>query len=206
MEENRVTESPVEASDPQLLELEVYLTEYKALRDELITSLDTQRQIVSLQLAVIGVALSGVAFLQAQPVLLLLGALLLGLLSWIIYEQGIKAQMISAYVEKNLDKDIRKLLKSNRRTLFRWEAYWFSISPRNIILAILASAKYLLGFLLAVVFCVLFVAIKDVWTGEEKALFILDIIVLAIPIILGLLGLFGIIHYPFQKERENRKE
>ncbi len=142
-------------------ELQVYLTEYTALRGEVISCLDTQRQLLSLELAVIGVAVSGVTFLQAQPLLYLFGALLLGLLSWIMFEQTLKVQLFYDYFDTVLCENVGKSINKPDCKAFGWQSRWFSISLRTTFYGILSIAKFMLGFLLAISFCILFLNYQE---------------------------------------------
>lgn len=185
--------------------LQVCLAEYTALRGEVISSLGTQRQLLSLELAVIGVAISGVTFFQAQPVLYLFAALLLSLLSWIMVEHTLKIQLIYQYFDTFLSDSLCSTLAEPVYPVWGWQTRWFSVSLRTIALAILALAKFILGFLLAISFCVLFVVAKSVgriaWTREEIVVFAIDVIVLAIPALLGLLSVLALIRFPWMKRR-----
>lgn len=185
-------------------EVQVYLTEYSCLRQEVISCLETQRQLLSLELAVIGVAVSGVTFMQAQPILYLFGALLLGLLSWIMFEQTLKVQMFYEYFEKVLATHIKKLIPNGMQLpILGWQSIWFSVSLRTIFYGVLSWAKFLLGVLLASSFCILFWLYKRenslyyrFWTSEEKILFLADISILLLPLLIGLISVSGLIRKP----------
>jgi hypothetical protein len=196
--------------------LPAYIAEYGALRDEVLSALDTQRQLLGLELAVIGVALSGAVFLQAQPALYLIGALLLGFLSWIMAEQTLKIQHIYRYIRDDLARQVLesvadRAVPGQETALWSWIDQWLTVSPRTVGMALLASAKFLLGFVLALALCVLFVAAERgsrPWSTGETILFGLNVLVLVVAAVMGALSGYDTAIRPWLGRRrdQNRRE
>jgi len=197
--ENPITELIEKKDGNSNQELEVHLTEYKALQDHTSSILATQRQLIGLELLVITIAISGFAVLQDQPSFLLIGALLLGILTWIMFEKTMKGQLIATYIENKLRIRIEKIVSA---PVLGWDSHFTSITHRTTFYAILSLAKFMLGILLAILLLVFFWIIKresdvdSLWTIEEIVLFVIALIIIIIPLLLGLISAFGVIRMP----------
>ena len=169
--------------------LEVYIAEYNNVWQEILKRVDTQNQILSMQLGVIAISVSGVTFFHAQPILYLLGALLLGLLSWIMMEQTARINNMMTFIRTVLATKIEAELPDSVHPVLAWPLWVDTVNAKNFLFQILSIIKFVVGPFIVVLFCVFFAVEKQslgiAWSSNETILFIGVVIVLAIPMLIG---------------------
>jgi hypothetical protein len=187
--------------------LEAYLAEYENLWEEILSRIDSQKQVLNLQVAVVAASVSGVTIFQAEPILYLFGAFLLGLLFWVMIEQSVRMHAIGLYIRTVLSQKVDVILSNPDSPVLEWNTWTFRISPHNVSVAILSSAKFIVGSLLAVLFCVFFGVTKSVasnrWTGMEVTLFVTDVVILTIPIVQGSISSLTMLKKPTAIQESN---
>jgi uncharacterized membrane protein YiaA len=180
--------------------LTIYLAEYESLWTEIMARFDAQKQILNLQILVIGASVSAVEVFNGEPVLYLFAAILLGLLSWIMIEQTVRNQTLNYYLQNVLTKKIKEVAKDPKLAPLEYFDWAYQTNWRNILVGIISQAKFFMGFLLAFVFIALFFAVKlsnnQLTTSSENILFIASIIVLFIPALVGVISGLSLLRKP----------
>jgi hypothetical protein len=134
-------------------------------------------------------AVSGVKFFKGEPILYLVGAIILGLLSWTVIEQTVRVQTIAYYINEKLTPKIRKASSDHNLTPLEYHDWTFESGWRNIITIVISWAKFVLGLLVSLIFCLFFLydklANNQYWTGLERILFIIVLLSLILPLLFG---------------------
>jgi hypothetical protein len=186
--------------------LQAYLAEYQSICQEILSRIDAQKQILNLQVAVIAASVSAVTFIKTVPILYLFGALLLNLLSWVMMEQTVRMHAMGLYIRTVLTRKVDAIFPESVFPTLEWTNWVFSFNPNNIASAMLSSLKFFIGPFLAMLFCVFFTITKDVsgspWTETETILLISNIVVFAIPVLLGIISFREMLNKPKAKKTE----
>lgn len=174
--------------------LDLYIAEYNNLWQERLARVDAQKQILNLQIAVIAASVSGVAFFQEQPILYLFGALLLSLLSWMMMEQTTRINNIITYIRTVLNPKIDAIFPEDGHPILEWSTWLLKLKPANFLFELLNLVKFVVGPLLAILFCTFFAIAKQFlnmpWNQIEVILLVSSVVAFLIPLLIGLISVF----------------
>jgi hypothetical protein len=165
----------------------IVLKEYEALWEEILERREMQRDVLKLQITVVTALVAGVNFFENVPILYLFGSTILGILSWIIVEQTVRIQGIYVYINDELSQTLKDRLSLDKPA-FGWLQYFYKPNFQNSVAGFLSIIKFLVGFLLAILFISLFLLNKNTlpWTIEEMIVFWLSVLIIVLPLILVL--------------------
>ena len=167
---------------------EAYLAEYQNVWNEILSRIDGQKQVLNLQIAVVGASVSGVAFFQAQPILYLFGALLLSLLSWVMMEQTARINAMTLYLRTILTQKIDRALPNRpEQPVLEWNLWLYSANPKHALWGLLSLVKFIIGPFIAILFCIFFAfakqSLNQYWTNIETVLFGSNVVVILLPLL-----------------------
>jgi len=167
----------------------IVLKEYEVLWEEILERRDTQRDILKLQITVVTALVAGVNFFEDVPILYLFGSSILGILSWIIVEQTVRIQGINVYINDQLSRSLQDKLSLDRPA-FGWLESFYTPTFHTSVVGFLSIIKFLVGFLLAILFISLFLLGKNglLWTNEEIVVFWVSVLIIVVPLVLVLIS------------------
>jgi hypothetical protein len=177
------------------MEYNTIIEEYKALRSEILSVLDSSRQMVNVTVTAIGILIAGSPWIidKKLPSLFLIASLFLFYLSWSQIRYLYFSDRINEYLKSYLIPQIRRLLaelapdcKNDFESVMIWEEQWRLRYKKPIMIP---TAFALYGFPIfasIILFFAYFNYISDISSSFDYLMIILNIVSFMYSIALGI--------------------